>query len=98
MTEYASGFESVQYDNGLRLSVCRLPAKSAYGRLRVKQGSLHETRSELGHMHFMEHALMLGGTRKYTPRKQRFRLNRFSPINAYTMLDAMDFEGGFLPY
>ena len=84
-------------NNGLKIILQRTPTPRVFGRLRINHGGLHELPGEEGRAHFLEHALLNGGTQKYTPGEQELRRGRFGCSNATTNRIETTFEAGFLP-
>lgn len=76
-------YTETRLDNGLVIGLQRTPTKTIAGRLRVKHGSLHE-RPQQGLAHFLEHCIVHGGTKKYTPEEVDKKLQFFIGWNATT--------------
>ena len=80
-------FREYKLDNGLYVALQETPTETIAGRLRVNYGSLHEREGEEGLAHFLEHALMTGGTKKYSPKQTDRIRGNLGYINAFTGLD-----------
>jgi len=80
-------FREYKLDNGLYVALQETPTETIAGRLRVNYGSLHERDGEEGLAHFLEHVLMAGGTKKYSPKQADRIRGNLGYINAFTGLD-----------
>ncbi len=60
-------YQDFTLDNGLKVALYRRPSATVSARLRVHMGALSEGEGEQGLAHLLEHALMMGGTSKYSP-------------------------------
>ncbi|MEK6973776.1 MAG: pitrilysin family protein [Nanoarchaeota archaeon] len=83
-------YTETRLDNGLVIGLQRTPTKTIAGRLRVKYGSLHE-RPQEGLAHFLEHCIVVGGTRKYSPEEVDKKLQLFINWNASTDFHKTEF-------
>lgn len=90
-------FREYRLDNGLYVALQETPTKTIAGRLRVKYGSLHEREGEEGLAHFLEHTLMTGGTKKYSPEQTDRIRGNLGYINAFTGLDRTFIPMDILP-
>ena len=88
-------FNIIEYPNGLRLAYARTPTDTIFASLKVFRGALHENQGEEGLAHFLEHMVMNGGTRKYTPREQDQIKGKLGFSNAFTSKLATQYIGGF---
>ncbi len=77
-------FREYKLDNGLYVALQETPTETIAGRLRVNYGSLHEREGEEGLAHFLEHVLMAGGTKKYSPKQTDKIRGNLGYINAFT--------------
>lgn len=91
-----SKYREFKLDNGLVVALQETPTQTVYGGLRVNHGALNELPGEEGFAHFLEHALMTGGTERYTPDEISEVRGRFGSINAFTGLNMTTFPGDIL--
>lgn len=89
-------YREFELDNGLVVALQETPTQTVCGGLRVNHGALHELPGEEGFAHFLEHALMTGGTERYTPKEISELRGRFGSINAFTSLKMTTFPGDML--
>ena len=87
MTVLNGKFREYKLNNGLYVALQETPTETVAGRLRVNYGGLHEREGEEGLAHFLEHALMTGGTKKFTPKQTDRIRGNLGYINAFTGLD-----------
>ncbi|MAG77971.1 hypothetical protein CL616_01250 [archaeon] len=74
-------------DNGLQVGIKLTPALTSYGYLSIHSGTVHEEPGEEGLAHFLEHCLIGGGTRKFSPDLTRAITSRFDWYNAQTAFE-----------
>ena len=87
MAKINSNYKEYKLDNGLFVVLQKTPTQTVAGRLRVKHGALNEKPGEEGLAHFLEHALMTGGSQKYNPNKAKEISGTFGYSNAFTTLE-----------
>ncbi|MBI3036997.1 insulinase family protein [Candidatus Woesearchaeota archaeon] len=90
------GYREFKLDNGLIVALQETPTQTIYGGLRVNHGALHEHPGEEGFAHFLEHALITGGTERYTPDEISELRGRFGQNNAFTFLNMTTFPSDLL--
>lgn len=83
----SGNFREYTLDNGLKVGLQETPTETIAGRLRVFHGALGEKPGEEGLAHFLEHVLMSGGSRRFSPEEADEIKARFGEYNAYTRLD-----------
>ena len=82
---YLNGnYREFTLDNGLLVALQNTPTQTIAGRLRVHQGALHEKTGEEGLAHFVEHTVMMGGTKNYSPKAAKEVQSRLGYLNALT--------------
>ena len=97
MTILNGRFREYKLDNGLVVALQDTPTQTIAGVLRVNFGPVHEKKGEEGLAHFLEHCLVTGGSRKYSPEESdRFRGN-LGYHNAITSLGRIVFYSMMLP-
>ncbi len=96
MTAFNDNYRELTLDNGLRVVLQNTPTRTISGRLRVFHGGLHERVGEEGLAHFLEHTIMTGGGRKYSPAEVEQIKNSFGEINAGTNSSETAFPVGML--
>jgi predicted Zn-dependent peptidase len=74
-------------DNGLRVAIDRTSTDKLAGKFTVDFGSIYERSGEEGFLHFLEHSLLIGGTRKYSPLEADEICEKFQGITAETKTD-----------
>jgi predicted Zn-dependent peptidase len=86
MTEQHAPSEIRDYTlpNGFRVALQKTPLKTVAGRLRVWHGGLHEQPGEEGIAHFLEHAVLNGGSAKYLPHEGERIKDLLGEVNANT--------------
>ncbi len=82
-----TNYHEFQLDNGLFVALQKTHTRTVSGRLRVFHGALHEMPGEEGIAHFLEHALMGGGSQKFDPLSAERLRRSFGSFNAYTFLE-----------
>jgi len=87
MTTINGNYREFRLDNGLFVALQETPTQTVSGRLRVWHGALNEKKGEEGIAHFLEHALMTGGSQKYTLKRADEIRGTFGSFNAFTSLD-----------
>ena len=85
--EKINNYREFRLENGLNVVLKETPTKTVSGRLRVWHGALNERKGEEGIAHFLEHTLMVGGSKEYSPEKADQIRGVFGYFNAYTSLD-----------
>ncbi len=78
------GYRELTLDNGLFVALQNTPTQTISGRLRIFHGAIHEKKGEEGLAHFVEHALMTGGSKKYTPGDTLAVRSILGNLNAFT--------------
>lgn len=89
-------YKEYKLNNGLTVVLQTTPSQTIAGRLRVNQGAYHEKKGEEGIAHFLEHCLVTGGSKKYTPIQGDKIANSLGFVNAETSLGRTSFIGGML--
>jgi len=87
MTTINGNYREFKLDNGLSVALQETPTQTVAGRLRVLHGALNEKKGEEGLAHFLEHTLVNGGSKKYSPEKANEIMDKFGFFNAYTGLE-----------
>ena len=87
MTGINGKFREYKLKNGLYVALQETPTETIAGRLRVNYAALHEKKGEEGLAHFLEHALIMGGTKRYSPREVDDIWGNLGNINAFTGMD-----------
>lgn len=89
-------YREFMLDNGLFVALQRTPSETVAGRLRVWHGALNERKGEEGLAHLLEHVILAGGSKKYTPEESdKLRLT-IPSINASTGQRKTIFKGEML--
>ena len=89
--EIQDNYRQFRLDNGLLVALENTNTSTIVGTLRVHHGGIHEQEGEEGIAHFVEHAIMTGGTQKYAPEEvDEIRAN-FQYINASTSVEKTSF-------
>ena len=83
--------------NGLQAALLPTDASTLRGRLCVYAGALHEQPGEEGLAHLLEHMLIHGGTRKYSPEEADRRWESLGEKGASTSRSRTIFEAEMLP-
>ncbi len=91
MATLNGNYREFTLDNGLVVALQNTPTQTISGRLRVFHGGLHERKGEEGLAHFLEHTIMSGGGRKYSPAEAEQIMSTFGAINAGTNYSATSF-------
>ena len=73
------------------------PTQTGFGKVIVNYGSLHEKKGEEGLAHLLEHCLMKGGSKKYSPEEADKTFSKFGYSNAGTSLNETIFEADMFP-
>lgn len=84
-------YKEYTLDNGLSIALHRTPTKTVAAKLNVWHGSLNEKPGEEGLAHFLEHSLLMGGSKKYSPKDADRIMGTFGSFNAYTSLTKTSF-------
>lgn len=87
-----NGYREFILDNGLFVAMQKTPTKTFSSSLRVFHGSANELPGEEGIAHFLEHVLVTGGTKKYSPHVAKEIVTGFGYFNARTYIDNIDLE------
>ena len=69
MATQKKGYSQHTLHNGLVVALYNIPSNGISGKLRVFAGGLHEKQGEEGLSHLLEHVILFGGGKKYTPVK-----------------------------
>ena len=96
MTTLNGNYRKLRLGNGLLVALQNTPTQTISGRLRVHHGSLHEKEGEEGLAHFLEHTIMMGGGKKFTPDAAERIIGTFGTINATTSSYETCFPVGML--
>ncbi|MEK6809624.1 MAG: pitrilysin family protein [Nanoarchaeota archaeon] len=80
----SKGYREFTLDNGLVVALQNTPTQTVAGRLRVHSGGLHELPNEEGLAHFVEHTLVMGGSKKYSPGDVKKINSTLGYLNAFT--------------
>ncbi|MEA3330058.1 MAG: pitrilysin family protein [Nanoarchaeota archaeon] len=85
-------YNEFEFDNGLSVTLQKTTARTISGNLRVNFGGIHEQKGEEGLAHFLEHAIMSAGTKKWSPEKHSEKRAELGLTNAKTALDETNFD------
>src|SRR3989344_7544047 len=96
MGNRSRGKRKIVLDNGMTVISLNTPTRTITGRLRVYHGGLNERIGEEGLAHFLEHSIMCGGGRRYSPEEARKRYETFAMINASTSPKSTQFTTDIL--
>jgi len=97
MNKINGNYKIYNLDNGLNVALQKTPNKTISGVLKVDYGAVHEKKGEEGIAHFLEHALISGGTKKYSPKVAEKLIGQLGYFNAMTTLDKTSFISDMLP-
>jgi len=87
MASVNNSYREFTLKNGLLVALQETSTQTVSGRLRVWHGSLNEHSGEEGLAHFLEHALMAGGSKRFSPEIADQVRGAFGSFNALTGLD-----------
>ena len=90
------GYKEFTLRNGLRVHLQSTATPTAFGRLRVSHGALHELPGEEGSAHILEHLLVTGGSEAASPEETEQRVAALGYFNAFTTQEDTTFESSFL--
>lgn len=88
-------YTQFKLDNGLVVALQNIPGYMIYAKLNVNYSVFHEKNSEQGMSHFLEHCLVTGGSKNYTP-QQANNLRDTGFMNAFTSLGKIQFVADML--
>lgn len=91
MEGFNGDYREYKLDNGLHIILLDRQDRIINGYLAVDFGALNEERGEEGLVHFLEHNLMNGGTKKYPSEDISKIRDRLAHTNAITNLDRTTF-------
>lgn len=94
---FNEGYHEYTLPNGLVVALQYTPTKTVAAKLRVNYGAVHERAGEEGMAHFLEHCLVTGGSRKYSPQEVDKIRDKFGYSNAHTGIGRTCFVGKMLP-
>ncbi len=97
MSSIDKDYKEFKLDNGLTVALQETPSQTVAGALRVNHGALNEEKGEEGIAHFLEHAIVTGGSKKYSPQQTDEIRTNFSHKTFSTSLYKTAFEAGMLP-
>ncbi len=89
-------YKEYRLNNGLVVALQNTPTRTISGRLRVNIGSYHEKEGEEGLAHLLEHCVVMGGSKKYTPQQGDEIVDSLGYTNASTGIDKTFFKGEML--
>ncbi|MBU0761061.1 MAG: insulinase family protein [Nanoarchaeota archaeon] len=90
------GYRQYELDNGLVVALQNTPTQTIAAKLRINYGSSHEREGEEGMAHFLEHCLVTGGSKEYTPTEADEMRGSFGFSNASTNIGRTFFIGQML--
>lgn len=79
-------------DNGLKVHLQETPTETFAGKLNINFGSGREKEGEEGLVHFLEHSICMGGTKKFDPVMVNSIINSFGYFNAVTSINKVIFD------
>lgn len=86
MTIINGQYREYALDNGLVVALQNTPTQTIVGELIVNYAAYHERKEEEGLAHFLEHCLVTGGSKKYTPKTADYIRNSLGYANAATQI------------
>jgi predicted Zn-dependent peptidase len=90
------GYSEYTLENGLQVAMQSTPTQTIYGGLNVWCGALNQKPGEDGLAHFLEHCIIMAGTKKYTPEQVEKIRPLFGGIGASTYQNNMVMPFGIL--
>lgn len=94
MNQIGPNYKEYKLPNGLFVALKKTPTHTIYANLIVHHSALDEQKGEEGLAHFLEHALIGGGSLNYTPEKSlktrdifTYKADKKTGFNPYTLLD-----------
>ncbi len=96
MVPFNQTYRTFTLDNGLVVALQNTPTQTISGRLRVHYGGLHEREGEEGLAHFLEHTVMKGGGREFSPDAAEETMGTLGAIDATTNTHETRFMAGML--
>jgi len=90
-------YREFSLDNGLLVSLKRIPTNTIASRLSVNHGTVHELKGEEGFSHLFEHMLLKDGAHDHSVEETNVIRNSLGEYKPITGFDRTSFPAGIIP-